>query len=221
MNKLLSSDQLITDRAIVHEGKDAANMIITQSLDKRKYWQSPNLFAYFPCLEMKKVPITECCEYTGSRDVAKSVKKLPKIGEGQWGLAIQGVFGLDNMKKFKETTPSRFSNILKLGLLTKDLFYWIINDSLYVSNPDTKAVNMFAYPAEIIMDNSLLFPGEDCDCMIKPDIEDLCASPLDQPFYAPQNRVEDIKKLVYQNLMRTYFNLIIDKTSNQLDEASK
>ncbi len=220
-NKLLSSDQMITDRAIMSAVKDATNLIVQQQLNKRQLWQSPNLFAYFPCLEMQKVPITECCEYTANRDVAKSIKKLPRIGEGQWGLAIQGVFGLDNMKKFKESTPSRFANLLKLGLKTKDIFFWVINDHLYVSNPDTKAVNIFLYPAELITDNSLLFPGEDCDCMQKPDIEDLCASPLDQPFYAPQNRVEDIKKIVYQNLMRTYFSTALDKSANQLDETSK
>jgi len=84
LNKLLSSDQLITDRAILHEGKDATNLIVKQSTDKRKLWQSPSVFAYFPCLEMEKVPITECCDYTSDREVAKSKKKLPQIGEGQF-----------------------------------------------------------------------------------------------------------------------------------------
>jgi len=220
MSKLLSADQQITDRAILHEAKDVANMIIKQTLDKRKLWSSPNVFASIPCLEMKKAPLAECCEYTSGTQVAKSVKKLPKIGEGIWGLAIQGVFGLDNMKRFKEVTPSRYANLMKLGLPTHDTYYWVLNDYLYVSNPNTAAVNMFTYFTDIIP-NDLLYPGEDCDCQPKPSIASLCANPLDQSFYFPADRLDDLKKVVYQNLLRTYFQLASERTSDNNDETSK
>lgn len=220
MSKLLSSDQLITDRAVLREGKDAANLLVKQSLDKRKLWQSPNLFAYLPCLEMSKVPITECCEFTSDIKVAKSKKKLPSIGEGTWGLAIQGVFGVDNMKKLKEVTPSRYSNLLKLGLKTNDIYYWIQNNYLYISNPETKAANIFLYPTTII-DNDLLYPGEDCDCQVKPHIEDLCANPLDQPFYCPLDRIHEIKSLVFKNLLSVYYSIQGDETLNNLDESTR
>ena len=218
MSKLLSSDALITDRVILHEGKDAANLMVKQALDKRKLWQSPNLFAYLPCLEMEKAPLSECCEYT-SGEVAKSKKKLPQIGEGIWGMAIQGVFGLDNQKRFKEVTPMRYANILKLKLNTPDVYYWIINNHLYVSNPNTAAVNMFAYFIDILTAD-LLFPGEDCDCKPKPAV-DLCTNPLDLPFNFPGDKVTDLKNMVYKSLMTTYFQLPTDKTSNNLDETSK
>lgn len=221
MSKLLSSDQMITDRTILHEGKTASNLIIHQSMNQRKLWQSPNVFAFFPCLEMETVPITECCDYTSDRQIAKSIKQLPTIGDTQFGLAIQGVFNIDNSLKFKYKTPSSYVNSLRLGLKTKDVYFWILNNHLYVSNPDTKAVNMFAYPAEPILDNSLLYPGEDCDCMKKPDIESLCQNPLDQPFYAPADRINDIKNIVYQNLLKTYFNVPKDRTANQNDETSR
>lgn len=217
MSKLLSSDQMITDRTILREGKDAANLLVKQSLDKRKLWQSPNLFTTVPCLEMERAPLAECCEYTSPRDVARSVKKLPRIGEGVWGLAIQGVFSVDNMKKFKETTPTRYANILKLGLKTNDVFYWMINDHLYVSTPDTEAVNFFAYFTEAVT-NDLLF-AEDCAC--KPTIPDICTNPLDHPFHFPADKIADIKNIVYRSLMQTYFQLPVDRTSNNNDETSK
>ena len=220
MSKLLSSDQMITDRAILREGKDVANLLVKQSMDKRKLWQSPNVFAFFPCLEMEKVPISECCEYISETMVAKSKKKLPKIGEGTWGLAIQGVYGLDMTKKLKEVNPNRYANILKLKLNVNDVYYWVLNDHLYISNPDTKAANMFLYPAEIVS-NDLLFPGADCDCMVKPHISDLCANPLDQPFYAPSDRITDIKNIVYSTLMKVYFGISIDKTSDNKDDQTK
>lgn len=220
LNKLLSSDQMITDRAIMKEGKDAVNLLVKQSMDKRKLWQSPNVFAFLPCIAMEEVPITECCDYTSEVMIAKSKVKLPRIGEGTWGLAIQGVFGLDMKKKLKEVTPSRYANLLKLNLKTNEVYYWIQNDYLYVSNSKTKRVNMFLYPTEIV-DNALLYPGEDCDCQVKPDISDLCANPLDQPFYCPADRVLDVKNIVYATLMKIYFGISIDKTSDNKDDQVK
>ena len=118
--KLLNSDALISDRLIASELRNAANLIVSQQFDKRKLWQSPNLFTPIPCLEMEKTPLTNCCEYTGDRFISVSKKRLPQIGEGTFGLAIQLVTGMDQSKKFKETTPARYANLLKLNLNTKN-----------------------------------------------------------------------------------------------------
>jgi hypothetical protein len=213
------SDATISDRAILQECRNAANLIVHQDLDKRKLANSPNLFAFLPCLEMEEAPIQECCVYESECSVAKSVKTLPKIGEGLYGLAIQGVFGLDGKKKFKETNPNRYSNTLKLGLTTTDIFYWVINDHLYVSNPDTRATNIFLYPTEDVA-NNLLYPGEDCDCITKPDIESLCTPVLDKKFYFPDYRVADMNNIVEKNLLATYYRLPTDKTSDNKDDQA-
>lgn len=217
MNKLLSNDQLLNDRTIAFEGRSTANLIVGQILDKRKLWNSPNLFAFMPCIEMEKVPLSECCEYTSDKKVAKSKKKLPKIAEGFFGLAVQGVFGLDNKKKFKEATPSRYANHLKMGL--DGLYWWIIDDYLFVSNEDTKAVNMYAYCTEDIP-SEILFPS---DCPCKPSTGDLCTNPLDKPFYFPANRLDDVKKIVYDKLLKTYFNVSSEenKTSDNKNDTTK
>lgn len=215
MNKLLSSDALINDRTIAFEGRSTANLIVGQIFDKRKLWNSPNLFAFMPCIIMEKVPLSECCEYTSEKFVAKSKKKLPKIGEGIFGLCVQGVFGLDNKKKFKEVTPARYANHLKMGL--DGLYWWIIDDHLFVSNEDTKAINMYAYCTEDVP-NDLLFPP---DCPCKPSTGDLCTNPLDKQFFFPMNRLDDVKKIVYDKLMRVYFQTTVDKTSDNKDDTSK
>lgn len=219
LNKLFA-EATINDRTILQECRNVANLIVHQDTDKRKLWQSPNLFAFIPCLEMREVPIQECCEYTAECSVAKSVLQLPKIGEGIWGLAIQGVFGLDGKKKFKQSDPNRYSNILKLDLKTNDVFFWILNDYLYVSNPDTKKANIYLYPTEDVS-NSLLYPGEDCDCISKPDIESLCTPILDKKFYFPDYRMNDLNQQVEKNLLNSYFNVSIDRTSDNKDDQSK
>lgn len=219
LNKLFS-DATINDRTILRECRNAANLIVHQDTDRRRLWTSPNLFAFLPCLQMEKVPIQECCEFISECNVAKSIKRLPKIGEGIWGLAIQGIFGLDGRKKFKESDPNRYSNILKLGLKTNDVFYWILNDHLYVSNEDTAAVNAYVYPTEDVP-NDVLYPSEGCSCVQQPDVATLCASYLDKKFYFPDYRMNDLQSIVEKNLLQSYFNVPLDKTSNELDEQQK
>lgn len=221
MFKMVNSDVLLTDRAILGEVRAAANLIVGQSLARRKYWQSPNLFVPILCLEMEQIPLSTCCEYTGEKKVAISKKSLPKIGEGSWGLAVQGVFGLDLSVKFNQTNPNRYGNLIKLKVPNQDKFFWVtIDGRLVVTNEDTKKVNMFAYFTEPVP-NDLLYPGKDCDCIANPVIENLCANPLDQRFPFIEERVHDLKQLVFKNLMSTYLSVKQDVTSNQLDETTK
>lgn len=220
LNKLLSSDALISDRVILNEALSAKNLIVKQQLDKRTLYSSPTVFAFLPCLQMEPVSIGECCEFTSDIQIAKSIETLPKIIEGAYGLAIQMCSGIDGLIKFKQISPSRFANLVQLNLQVNNIYFWIQNNHLYISNPNTKAVNFSAAFAEVIP-NNLLYPGEDCDCKTPPQIENLCANYLDQPFYAPANRVFDIKQIVYKSLMEVYFKLSIQKTSGFTDEQSK
>lgn len=210
--KLLSSDLLISDRLIASQVRDTANKLLTQQTDKRKFWNSPNVFTPILCLEMEEVPLTECCEYTGTKMVAKSKLALPRIGEGLWGLAIQLVTGLDNSKVFKETSPRRYSNLLKLNLTTNDNYYWILNNHLYVSNPDTLKVNMYAYFTEDVP-NNLLVPNAGCKCTAPLPIT-LCTNPLDKPFWFPANYISDLKTIVLDRFSRTFLNRKQDVTSD-------
>lgn len=220
LSKLLSSDQRITDRAILNEGRNAVNMIVKQTLDKRKLLNSPNLFTNVQCLEMEQAPLSECCDISSNKMVAKSVKTLPQIGEGYYGLSISGVFGLDGKVKFKETNPNRYSNIIRLNTGVKDVYYWIQNDHLYVTNPDTKLVNAYIFFTEAVP-NDILYPGEDCDCKPKPSLENLCKNPLDNPFNLPMDRLSDINNMVYTTVLKVYLQMATDKTDNDLDETSK
>jgi hypothetical protein len=219
MSKLLAADDLINDRVLMGEVRAAANLIVGQALAKRKYWNSPTLFAPILCLEMEPIKLSECCEYAGERVVAISKKSLPRIGEGLFGQSIQGVFGMDGTKKFSPTNPNRYSNLLKLKLPNQEEFFWVRNDGrVVVTNEDTLKINMFVYFTEPIP-NDLLYPGEDCDCIVKPSLTDLCTNPLDQNFFFIDERLFDLKQLVYKNLMATYFGIQADVTSDNKDDT--
>lgn len=214
MHKLLSSDNSINDRTVLQEAKSSARMLIKQRLDKRQLFNTPTIFTPIDCLELESVSIAECCDYVSEKQVGRSKYKLPKIGEGAFGLAIQGVFSVDGNKKLKETTPSRYSNSAKLGLTTPDLFYWVYNEYLYVSNADIKVVKIIAYFEDDIPDD---IRYATCECTgSKP--KDCNHTPMDDEFKCPGYLEDTVVKMVSQYLLSTYFKIPEDKTSNYSDE---
>src|ERR1700743_606376 len=88
-NKLLSSDNIISDRAVSAELKSSAIKLIRRETNLRRLWSSSTIFNEIPCLEMEQVPLADCCEYKSDRVIARSKYKLPKISEGIYGFLIQ------------------------------------------------------------------------------------------------------------------------------------
>lgn len=223
VHRLLNSDAKLNDRSIAQELKNSSFYLIKQYTDKRRLWSSPNLFTPIGCIHFEEVPISECCDYTSPLTIAKSVERIPKIAEGIFGLLIQHVssveLGSKRTIRIKETTPTRYTNILKLNLRNKDIYYWIYNDHLWITNPDTKLASMAALFEEEIP-TSLLYPNEDCGCK-PPEGEDKCKNPLDQPFRCPGFLQSAVTDMVSKRLLQTYFNLPQDAKQDGLDGQTK
>lgn len=213
MEKLLSSDATITDRVIMRELKSRAILFIKQQADKRRLWQTSTIFTNIPCIEMIERPISDCCEFVSDLKVSRSRFKIPKISEGVYGLLIHGVFSVDSSRKLKEVTISRYINLLKLGLFTKDVYYWFYDQYLYVSSPYVRLVNMWAY-FEDDVPKDLLYP--DCDCSA--GTPDPCTSPLDLEFKCPGYLETTVVKDTLDTLMKTYFRIPVDHTSDNKDD---
>ena len=148
-HKILSTDALITDRAIASEVKNNALMLIKREKNLRKLWASDTLFTTIPCLEMVEVPISECCDYADPCSVARTKYKLPRVSEGNYQYVIQGVYSINAMggrgTKLKEITVNRYLNLLKLPIIKKESYFWISNGYLYVSNPLLKGIRLVAF----------------------------------------------------------------------------
>jgi len=97
MHKLLSTDSLITDRAIASEIRNNSLLLIKRETNLRKLWATDTIFTTIPCLEMLEVPISECCDYVDPCSVARSKFKLPSIAEGNYQYIIQGVYSINAM----------------------------------------------------------------------------------------------------------------------------
>src|SRR5688572_16412162 len=144
LNKLISSDNNITDRVLFGVLKKAATLLIKRETNLRRLWNSPNIFTPIKCLEMMPVPLAECCEYKNPCMVARSKKKIPQISEGIFGLLVQSVLS-PGRQKFDYATVERFVNILNMKLKNTKKYWWVYDDYLWVSNSDIAYVDLIGY----------------------------------------------------------------------------
>jgi len=219
MHKLLSTDNLITDRAVMSEIKNNAFLLIKRETNLRKLWATDTVFTTIPCLEMIEVPISECCDYVDPCSVARTKFKLPRITEGNYQYVIQGVYSINAMsgqgKKLKEITINRYVNLLKLPIIKKEEYYWISNGYLYVNNPLLKAIRLVALFEENVP-NEIMYP--ECGCGTPEyTTEQLCINPLDKESPVPGYLEKQVLELTSQKLLSTYFALKTDITSDGVD----
>ena len=218
-HKLLSTDSLITDRAIASEIRNCSLLLIKRETNLRKLWATDTLFTTIPCLEMKEVSISECCDYVDPCSIARSKEKLPRISEGNYQYVIQGVYSVNAMsgqgKKMKEISVNRYANLLKLPIIKKEEYFWISNGYLYINNPLLQAVRFVAFFEEDIP-NSIMYP--DCGCgTAEVTDEDWCKNPLDKEFALPGYLEKQVLELTSQKLLNTYFRIKTDITDDGID----
>jgi len=219
MHKLLSSDNLITDRVIASEIKVNTLLLLKRETNLRKLWATSTIFTTIPCLEMVEVPISECCEYVDECTIARTKYKIPRIAEGNYQYLIQGVYSINAMsgkgKKLKEITINRYINLLKLPIIKNEEYYWIQNDYLYVNNPLLQAIRIAAF-FEKDVPNEVMYP--ECGCgSPQTTNEDWCKNPLDKPFALPGYLESQVLQMTSQKLLSTYFRLKTDLTDDQID----
>jgi len=218
MHKLLSTDSLITDRAIASEVKNNSLLLIKRETNLRKLWATDTLFTTIPCLEMVQVSISECCDFVDPCTISRSRYKLPKIAEGNYQYTIQGVYSINAMSgrgtKFKEITVNRYVNLVKLPIIKRETYYWIMNGYLYVTNALLQTVRISALFEEEIP-NDIMFP--ECNCGTEYTDEEWCKNPLDKPYAVPGYLEKQVLELTSQKLLNSYFRIKTDMTQDGID----
>lgn len=220
MHRILSTDAMITDRAIATEIRENSLLLIKRETNLRKLWSTDTLFTTIPCLEMKEVPISDCASYSEDLIIARSKFKLPRVAEGNYNYVIQGVYSINVLggtgKKLKEISINRYLNLLKLPSKKNEEYFWINNDYLYVTSAFAGLVRISAL-FEHGVPNTVMYP-EDCDCSGDTfTIEDYCMNPLDKRFYLPGYLEAQVLSLVGKNLKESYFKIQQDVTSEGID----
>jgi hypothetical protein len=219
VHKILSTDSLITDRAIASEIRNNSLLLIKRETNLRKLWATDTLFTTIPCLEMIEVPISECCNYVDECTIARTKLKLPRISEGNYQYVIQGVYSINALggqgKKLKEISVNRYINLLKLPIIKKEEYFWISNGYLYVNNPMIKSIRFVAMFEEDV-ENEIMYP--ECGCGTPEyTLEEICKNPLDKEFPLPGYLEQQALELTSKKLLSTYFNLKTDTSAEGID----
>ena len=214
-HRLLSGDGSINDRTVLAELLGNSFTLIKRELNLRKLVATDTIYTTVPCLVMEEVPLSECCDYVDPCSIARTKLPLPRIGESNYLYAIQGVFSIDQKRKFKEITPTRYINLLNLPAVKKDIYYWIQNGYLYVTDPNVTKIKLVAYFQEFVP-NEILYP-EDCDCGKTVTIEEKCKNPLDREFKCPQYLIQDAIGMTSRSLLQTYFRIPEDRQADNAD----
>ena len=219
LHKLLSTDSLITDRAIYSEIRNNTLLLVKRETNLRKLWATDTLFTTIPCLEMIEVSISECCDYVDPCSVGRSKYKIPRISEGNYQYVIQGVYSINAMNgrgsKLKEITINRYINLLKLPIIKKEQYFWISNGYLYVNNPLLQAIRLVAFFEEDVT-NDIMYP--ECGCgTAEVSVEDWCKNPLDKEFALPGYLEKQVLELTSQKLLNTYFRIKTDISQDGID----
>lgn len=219
LHRILSSDAMITDRAIASEIRRTSLLLMKRETNLRKLWATDTIFTTLPCLEMIEVPITDCGDYVENITISRSKFKLPRIAEGNYNYVIQGVYSINVLggtgKKLKEITINRYLNLLKLPARKNEEYFWINNDYLYVSSAFVEKVRMSALFMEDIP-NEIMYPESSCtgDNF---SLKDYCMNPLDKPFYLPGYLEKQVMQMTSETLRQTYFQIQQDVTNDGID----
>lgn len=212
MFKMTSSDVVISDRGIASELLYVKNLLIKRETDARKLFNSPNFFSEINCLEMERVPLSECASYYAECYIAKSKLALPKIAENKRGLLMQGVFSIDKRVRFNDVNnPTRFINYLTLYPNGKEKFYWISPDNhLYITDPNIELVTLIAHfsaPLDSTAYNS-------CE-----DASACPTNPLDLEFKIPNYLESPLMDMTQERLKKIYSSSVEDLQEDDKDQT--
>jgi len=222
LNRILSTDTMITDRAIASSIRQSSLLLIKRETNLRKLWATDTLFTTIPCLEMIEVPISDCATYVDDLTIARSKHKLPKIAEGTYNYIIQGVYSINVMsgkgKKLKEITINRYLNLLKLPAIKNEEYFWINDDYLYVTSSFVERVRISAL-FENGVPNEIMYPETGCSTD-EASMDEMCMNPLDKPFYLPGYLKKQVLQLTDEALRQTYFLIPEDAAQEGIDDQS-
>ncbi len=208
-NEFMSFDHLVTDRYLLSLINKYGLTLFRRDFNKRKYSNTSNIPASINCFALEPVPIAECIGYVSDVNVAKSVYKLPAVEQSYYSYMMQ-VYDIEQSNEFLATTPKQYINILNRRFKPKDIFYWIQDGYLYVSNPDIKKVRINAIFTDYVVNTGEIDECGETNCDSCPD----CFEPLDQTFKFPGHLVYEIIAMVNQELANTHQRYKEDNTDD-------
>ena len=187
------ADTRLSKKTVWYSIFNTAHKLIDRDLQNRRLWKQSNVWKPL-CVEMQEIPAIQCScvQIDNGCTVMRSRNKLPKIFVSSLGAAIYSVTTIDGSKELKLTSPISAVNNGKIKGVS-DVYCFIEDDYLYVLKKK--------YGALII---KALFEEDPkkyaCDYVEATNSND-CSNWLDEDVFIPQRLIDDISKIVEQELM--------------------
>ncbi len=131
-------DEYISKRYIYAKLKDKAQTFIKQE-NASKLWKQLSLFVSVPCVQMKTVPLVDCCKVfiPNCDTVQRSIHTLPKLYETTYGKYLIQVRNSINTLNYTPTTASAYQNLKQEEIQDPNIrYFWIENDYLIIPDSD-------------------------------------------------------------------------------------
>jgi len=178
-------DDRLSYRAIKNKLIDAASYFTKQDAEMRKLFRLSNLWKPIECVELEEVNLSNCGG-NGCKKIMRSVCKIPESYQTGYGHALK-VFNRDYSKEYLPIQPSFYKDIKARPFSSKNGYFWISDNYLYIPDSEVEAVTILGMFKE---DAYVCDSGE-------------CIKPLDSTFSFPDYIVKIAKDEVLSKYIST------------------
>lgn len=207
-----SDDTRLSNRHIYSKIRSVRSLLIKREQDKKRK-TSPWNIQVIHCLKLELADPSECgCVILDSCKLLKSVCKIPKPIQSNFGTGIENVSTLDGSIVFSPTTwaKKRYKSGNKYTANTAD--YFIRDDYLYITHNtllERVAISgIFEDPVTIDQFNS---SGE---CACQGDPEDACSTPMDTDLSLDEYLIDPLIELSLKELIEIFKKMDEDNQNN-------
>lgn len=200
-----SKDSALTNKHIYNIIRTASILLIKREADNKNFiYQASNLWSTI-CVNMIKVPSTECLHIPTECTLSRSENKLPGLIESSTGFIYKSISSVDNSIQYLLSTPYIIG--LKVNLkYNKSRYAWIENEFLYSydAHPVLKIIGFFE--RDIVSNNQY--------GLNQATLAHSICSRMDEKVKTPEYLIDGVVKMVIQEL-QIFKQLPVDILDNK------
>lgn len=164
-------DDYISGEYIYWKGVNFVQFFVNRNIKTRKLLNNSSLFLQKNCVELEEYNCLNCSNIPfKSGKIMRSKFPLPKMFQTDFG-ELLGVYSIDNSVKFNKTNPAEYSQIQKKRFVSKNPYYYISDNYLFIPNSDIELVNLLFLTFDL---KAFVAMGEGCQSLL--DVEFPCPS---------------------------------------------
>jgi len=202
-----SDDSRLSNRFIYFKMLSVRNLLLKRKKNAKQQLSMQDVTDM--CLKMKEVDGIDCCDFIGSCNINRSVKKIPKILSSLYGDMIVNVSGVNYKRKIFKIDISQLPYVNTFKYAKNTAKYFISDNYLYMIGKDL--------PEQVRLKAVLENPLDKINCD-NIDTEESCKSYLDLDFPIDGSDVHDIVTLTVKEIFETLKNSKEDKINNTSNE---